>query len=134
MEARLEQEPPLLVLRRRRKLGRSAVVDALVGRLGLDAKKREKVAGYYHDLEVGNLDPEPVSSRVWAVLGELLGANARALAGLGWSEPPPTIAAAYHRGPAIAYAADDRLRALSPSAAAADSEPDEVDRLFTGTA
>lgn len=132
MEARLEKEPPLLVLRRRRKLGRRAVVDALVGRLGLDSAKRDKVAGYYHDLEIGNLDPEPVSSQVWGVLGELLRANARSLAGLRGAEPPPTVAAAYHRGPAILYSLE--VVAPAPSDEEAADEPDEIDRLFTGSA
>ena len=50
-------DPPLLELRRSRGLTRAAVVDGLVAALGLNPAKREKVAGYYHELESGLLDP-----------------------------------------------------------------------------
>ena len=45
VQARLEHQPPLLVLRLRRKLTRGAVVDAIVSTLGVDPAKREKVDG-----------------------------------------------------------------------------------------
>jgi hypothetical protein len=131
LQARLEQQPPLLVLRLRRALRREAVVEALVSRLGLDPAKSGKVGGYYADLEVGILDPKPVDRRVWDVLAEVLGANARALAGGMRPEAPP-LAAAYHREPALMLR--EALIEAPESAAAAPAEPDEVDRLFTASA
>jgi hypothetical protein len=137
MEARLEQEPPLLVLRRRRKLTREAVVSALVGRLGLDPAKGDKVGGYYHELETGLLDPEPVDRSVWDVLGDVLTANVRALAGLR-PEPPPELALRYMRGAdglvlQESVVSTDRF-ALRAKLEKAAEGPDEVDRLFTGSA
>jgi hypothetical protein len=126
IQARLEHEAPLLVLRKRRKLGRGAVVDALVQALRLEPEKREKVAGYYHELETGLLDPEPVDSSVWEALSDLLHANARALAGLG--PLPPAAAPAFHR-----FDADFVLAERSVPPVPRDECPDEVDRLFTGT-
>jgi hypothetical protein len=131
MQARLERQPPLLVLRLRRALRREAVVEALVTRLGLDPAKSGKVGGYYADLEVGILDPEPVDRRVWDVLAEVLNANVRGLAGLRPEPPPP--AAAYLREPTIAM--QPRLSAMAPeSVAPTPADPDEVDRLFTASA
>jgi hypothetical protein len=144
MQAHLEREPPLLVLRRRRKLPRAAVVDAIVKSLGLDLRKRDKVAGYYHELEVGTLDPKPVSGKVWDALGEFLHANVRALAGL--RPPPIAVAEAFRREADLAswapmpdarvaepkrrrYRASHRPGVDRPRA---EPEQDEIDRLFTG--
>jgi hypothetical protein len=139
MQARLEQEPPLLLLRQRRKLKRGAVVDALVAALGLDPAKREKVDGYYHRLETGLLDPKPVSSRVWDALTEFMAANVRALAGL---RPPRPAAAAHYRradwalelhehiGPPLDYATMEPVDGDAIAEPSVD-QPDEIDRLFT---
>ena len=138
MQARLEREPALLVLRRRRKLTREAVVSALVSALGLDPEKREKVAAYYHELEVGTLDPKPVSSRVWEALGDFFHANVRVLAGL---RPPPIAApegAVFHRlelHERVSYLARwDAADAVEdePEPVPEREQPDEIDRLFTG--
>lgn len=129
MQARLEAEPPLLVLRLRRKLSREAVVDAIVKRFGLDPAKGDKVGGYYHDLEVGNLDPEPVDRRVWDVLSDVLKANVRALAGVR-PEPHPAPAVAYRREPTLLQAKLEHAPA-SPAQPNAE-EPDEIDALFLG--
>jgi hypothetical protein len=128
LQARLEQEPPLLALRLRRKLSRGSVVDAIVAALGLDPAKREKVDGYYHRLETGLLEPGGVNRSVWDALGDFLGANVRALAGV--ASPPPPAA------PALSYLrrADDvqkRLYSMSVEHARVEPEPDEIDRLFT---
>jgi hypothetical protein len=139
MEARLEGEPTLLVLRKRRRLKRETVVSALLERLGLDPVKRDKVARYYHELEVGTLDPKPVSSRIWDALGELLAANVRVLAGLRPRSPAPE-GAVFHRlelHEEVSYLARcDTADAAEaePQAAPAREGPDEIDRLFTGSA
>ena len=128
MQARLESEPPLLLLRHRRALGRAAVVDGLMRALGLDRAKRGKVDGYYHELETGILDPEPVDGRVWDALSELLRANTRALAAL--RAPQLRAEPAYRR-------ADEGFvltQRLAVPADLPDEGPDEVDRLFTGNA
>lgn len=127
MQARLEQEPPLMLLRIRRKLSREAVVDALLRALSLDPAKREKVDGYYHQLETGLLDPEPVDRTVWEVLSDLLRANTRALA-LN-RQPPPAAAPAFRR-----FDADFVLEERAVHAAPLEEERDEVDTLFTGAA
>ena len=73
MGAWLEGQPTLLSLRVSRGLTREAVVDVLVKTLGL--KRRDKVAGYYHRLENGMLDPERVDRRVFAALADALRAR-----------------------------------------------------------
>lgn len=129
MRARLEQEPPLLVLRLQRRLTRDAVVDALVRGLGLDPAKREKVARYYHELEAGLLDPAPVDTRVWDALDAFLSAKVRALAGLRLT--PAVAEARYRRDADFSL----ELQAPAPAAEPAErAERDEVDRLFTGDA
>jgi hypothetical protein len=131
LQARLEQQPPVLLLRLRRKLRREAIVAALVERLRLDPVKSGKVAGYYADLEVGVLDPEPVDRRVWDVLADVLEANVRALAARR-PEPPAAPAPAYLREPSRLQA---RLSQAAPAPAAPAIEgPDEIDRLFRGIA
>jgi hypothetical protein len=117
-------EPPLVALRVRRGLRRSAVVDALVQRLGLDPQKREKVRAYYHRLESGLLDPAGVDQSVFGVLIELLGF--RALELVRWRIPPQEELA-YMRLPTDAVLAQE---AAQP--AAEPAEPDEIDRLFIG--
>lgn len=141
MQARLEHEPPLLVLRQRRRLTRDAVVSALVGALGLDTAKSAKVKGYFSDLEVGVLDPKPVDRTVWDALTGILNANVRILAGL---RPPPPAARlpAYRRlaTESPKYLASWDEGALNRREVAPDLVPepgderDEVDRLFTGSA
>jgi hypothetical protein len=140
MQARLEQKPPLLVLRHRRKLTRDAVVGALVSALGLESSTSAKVKSYFADLEVGVLDPKPVNRRVWDALAGILDANVRVLAGL--RPPPPTApAVAYRRvrdeSPKYVASWDegtDRLEAMAERVPRPAPERDEVDRLFTGSA
>lgn len=122
-------EPPLLELRRRRGLRRAAVVDALMIALGLDLAKREKVAGYYHDLESGLLDPGRVDRRVFRALAETLQAKVEDV--LAW-EPPVQFEGTYYRR-ADAYA-DAQMVATSaaPPTVKAEEPPDEIDRLFRG--
>jgi hypothetical protein len=128
MQARLEQQPPLLVLRLLRKLSRDAVVDALVGRLSLDPAKRAKVGRYYHELEVGLLDPDPVDPGVWDALASIFSANARRLAELRLA--PLAAGAAYQRK----QDAPELAAPVLMERVVLVEEPDEVDRLFTGNA
>jgi hypothetical protein len=130
MQARLEGEPVLLVLRKRRKLSRAAVVDALVSALGIDVAKQAKVGRYYHELETDQLDPHRVDRKVWDALGEFLEANARTLAGVRLA-PPPAPMTAYRRDAAQFQAKLEAFDADRVPADRAAAEPDEVDRLFT---
>ena len=127
LQARIAQEPPLLVLRQRRRLGRQAVVDGLVRLLALDTAELDKVDAYYHELEVGRLDPTGVSRRVWGSLRELLGADVQRIV----ARPRPPERAA---GVRLAYlrATGADVHDAMPAPAAAAKEPDEIDRLFTG--
>lgn len=124
MEAQLSGVPPLLVLRNRRKLARSVVVDAIVTAFGITEHKRAKVVDYYHRLETGLLDPRGVSIKVFGVMGTVLGANIDAL-GRQWPAPPE---AAFQRGP---YEMTEGGLASRSGAVGAAQEPDEVDHLFT---
>ncbi len=136
MQARLEREPALLVLRQRRRLTRDAVVAALVSALGLDVSKSAKVRRYYSDLEVGVLDPKPVSRRVWDALAGILDANVRVLAGLR-PPPPAEFDAVFMRGAEVALRSLERRVDVGPELLKRASRPaperDEVDRLFTGS-
>lgn len=127
MQARHEAEPPILALRRRRALTREVVVEALVRALGLDQGKGEKVERYYHELETGLLDPEPVDASVWAALADTLRANVRALAVF---RPPPLTAPVAMREASGDWVLAEQV-AVEPLPAA-PQPPDEVDRLFTG--
>lgn len=130
MQARLAGEPPLLALRLRRRLTRDAVVEALMGLLGLDPGKRGKVRAYFSDLETGVLAPLGVMREVWDALEQVLGADVRALAGLQPPSLPPAAPAFYRLGDGeIAPSAG---ASASGAAAADDGGPDEVDRLFSG--
>ena len=123
-EARLAHEPPLLALRVRRGLRRDDLVDALVQRLGLDARTRAKVKRYVHQLETGLLEPQGVSGRVFAALRETLRAPVEEL--VVW-RPPPAEAPLYLR--ARAEVEPDVVAAPAPPPA---DEWDEVDALFRG--
>ena len=128
MEAQLSGEPPLLVLRRRRKLARSAVVDAIMAAFGISEQKRPKVADYYHRLETGLLDPRAVSGKVFLEIGKLLGADIDTLA-RPWPARP---AAAYLRKTDEYFEPSSMPR--SPAVQDEPTEgPDEVDLLFTST-
>ena len=137
MQARLEQEPPLLVLRLRRTLTRDAVVDALVRALGLDPAKSAKVDGYYHELEVGC----STRSRSTAASGtrsptSCTRTSARSPA-YDRLRPAPAArrtSAMPSTGALSAGASRTSSRAAPSRGRADEPEPDEVDRLFTGSA
>ena len=121
-------QPPLLELRRRRRLTRAAVVDALVAALGLDVAKRDKVAGYYHELESGLLDPGRVDRRVFQALAETLKARVEDL--LAW-EPPVQHESVYYRRSDPTFDTAAEASSLA-SPAEPEEPPDDVDRLFRG--
>ena len=123
MEAWIAGEPPLLELRRRRGHRREAVVEAILGTLGIDPAKRSKVAGHYHRLESGLLDTRRVDRRVLDAIAGAIGATVEDL--LAWASPPRgVVAAEVYLRPAAAPIAG--VAAFSAAAA----EPDEVDVLF----
>lgn len=129
-EADAVAEPPLLALRLERRLTREAVVERLIGLLGLDPGKRAKVRRYFSDLEVGVLDPKGVQQSVWDALGQVLGKDGVTRALSGARGVSLSIQSAYYR------VADEPLRAAADAlpaapAAAEEDHPDEVDRLFT---
>ena len=124
LAAWLGGEPPLLELRRRRGLRREAVVTALVRLLGLDPAKREKIAGYYHQLETGQLEVERVDRRLFAALAETLKARVEDV--LAWPAPAPRAQAAYYRAPG------EPAAAAPPPTTAEPQEWDEIDELFRG--
>ena len=122
----VEGEPPLLALRVRRGLRRAQVVAALMGALGLDPAKRDKVRRYYHELEAGVREPRRVDPSVLEALAATLKVGVSDL--LAW-RPHATAAVkpAYLRVDASLVAPDAAPRGvLRP----AEEEPDEVDRLF----
>jgi transcriptional regulator with XRE-family HTH domain len=116
-------ESPLLALRTARGITREGIVDTLIERLRLDREKREKLKGYYHQLESGLLDTGRVDRSVFAVLAEALRVRVSDL--LAWEPRPVPAKPAYRR--LAPLAADSIL--LSVAEAPAEPE-DEIDRLF----
>ena len=135
MRARLDGEPGLLALRRRRGRRVDEVVDDLAARLEVDDRPRLK--RYYQQLEGGVLDPHPIDERVWDALRDVFSTSVRNLI-----RPLVTrqggSAMAYYRRTVSA----DPAALPSPAAAAevpvvADTDPapagrDALDRLFLG--
>jgi hypothetical protein len=119
-------------LRDRAGLKRSELVDRLAAALGQSGRK-DKVAGYYHQMEQGRLPARGVSDRVLEALGQLVGETAAALRDAGRALTPSG------QGPAAASVAAFARRAYSESgtdepatATGARAEWDEVDELFRG--
>jgi hypothetical protein len=126
MRAWARGEPPLLELRKSRRLKRAELVSRLTGLLGLAPDREPKVARYYHELEGGLLEARGVDARVWDALRQVLGTDVRSLA--RWRPTPPPRPAVLYRGMHA-----ERLTAVAApevAAAAAEPEQDEVDRLF----
>jgi len=112
-------ESSLLRLRTARGVTFDAVVAALVRILGLDDRKRNKVARYYRELESGRLEPTRVDLRVWNALAETLGVRTADLVG----SRPRLSAEAFAPSSAPMMAA---MRAPGPS----HEHDDDIDRLF----
>ena len=117
-------EPSLLRARQERRLKLDDLTAGLLDKLGLPTAARAKVRRYYQDLELGQLDPAGVAVSVWEALSGLLGRDARGLAALR-----PVAAAAPAMFRLADYDRDAAEGALTPSGSA-ETEPDEVDRLF----
>ena len=117
-------EPPLLELRKSRRLRRAELVSRLTALLGLSPDREPKVARYYHELEGGLLEPRGVDARVWDALRELLGTDVRSLA--RWRPAAQPRPAPLYRRTTL----DRPHLAAAATPQAAPAEEDEVDRLF----
>jgi hypothetical protein len=121
-------------LRDRARLTRGALVEHLANKLGV-GDRREKVAGYYHEMEQGLLPSAGVSGRVLDALAGIVGTSAELLrrAGEPLSKEPPDDAegAIFTRTatPAPGYEAGKGLEADDEDRAVGW---DEVDELFRG--
>lgn len=118
-------DPPLLMLRRKLGLKRDEVVDRLMKELKIDATKREKVAGYYHELETGLLEPEGVRRKVYDALSRIFDRPVPAAGGARY-------ALARRVEPAYFRALDALPHVDVAASAPVEAERDEVDDLFTG--
>jgi hypothetical protein len=119
-------------LRDRARIKRADLVAELASRLGA-TEKREKVAGYYHQMEQGSLPAEGVSDTVLDALGAIVGQSREALRTASEAFEAPD---AGEMGAAQAFArvgapADEIAPPASPGTASpAPEDFDEVDRLF----
>jgi len=128
-------------LRDRAALRRGELVERLAAALGAP-DKQDKVGFYYHEMEQGLLPSEGVDEKVLTALGSILGQSTEALRragqtllpGAGEASAGPAQAFARQAWPDAAYsdvgvgAASDRDEVFAD----ADTEPDEIDRLFRG--
>lgn len=119
-------------LRDRAGLKRSELVERLAAALGVSDRK-DKVGGYYHEMEQGLLPARGVSDRVLDALAELVGETAQRLREAGRALAPSGD------GPAAAPAAFARRAYAEPAGASSpgvqprgEGEWDEVDELFRG--
>jgi hypothetical protein len=120
-------------LRDRAGLKRSELVERLAAALGVGARK-QKVAGYYHEMEQGLLPARGVSDRVLEALGVIVGETAQTLRDAGRALTPPGHGPTTTHARAFARRAYSELGAAEPAAAPAPprAEWDEVDELFRG--
>ena len=136
MHARLQGEPGLLALRRRRARKVDDVVADLAERLRVDDVPRLK--RYYQRLEGGTLDPRPVDERVWEALRELFVTNVRAIVRPLTTRTGESAMAYYRRGgkpsaEILASAAPSvETQELLVTRDTSPGERDELDRLFLG--
>ena len=137
MRARLEGEPGLLALRKRRAQRVDEVVDELAARLEID--DRPRLRRYYQRLEGGVLDPHRVDERVWAALQAMFETSVRNLIRPLVTRRGGSAMAYYRRtvssdgdrvGPALAAAPAEP--SLVTGGDPAPAERDALDRLFLG--
>jgi hypothetical protein len=122
-------------LRARARIRRVDLVAELADRLGASGQ-REKVAGYYHEMEQGTLPADGVTDTVLDALGAIVGESRDALRRAGQAFGPGPEAggpgALFARQASPSIDALETERPASPGTADRTPEPDEVDRLFTG--
>lgn len=119
-------------LRDQARVKRADLVAELASRLGA-VDKREKVAGYYHQMEQGSLPAEGVSDTVLDALGTILGHSRDALrrAGTAFEAPGAGEAGAAQAFARVGAPASQPAPSASPGTEPApDEELDEIDRLF----
>ena len=127
LDAFLEPEPGLLVLRRRRGLRVDEVVDALAKRLAI--KNRAKLKTRYQELEGGLLDPRRVNAKVWDALRAAVGPAAAEAAAWGRAAPEPS-APAFRIKQAPLFEPAPMAEARDVVESRHGEALDEVDRLF----
>ena len=130
-------------LRHHAQLKRAELVERLAAALGVPGQE-EKVAGYYHAMELGTLPADGVSDRVLSSLASIVGATASALRQAGSNMGDTVVEAMMDPGsaapaPAFARVAEPNPDFTPAAGGFADdpgAEPvlDEVDLLFTGGA
>ena len=118
-------DPPLLRARQALGLKLDDLATALVEKLGLREGARSKVRRYYQELELGQLEPGGVATKVWDVLASVLGRDVRGLAVLPPSLNAPAAAPMFREANFL----DDDL-VLTETLEQMAFDPDEVDRLF----
>jgi len=122
-------------LRDRARIKRADLVAELADRLGAGGQ-RDKVAGYYHEMEQGTLPAAGVTDTVLDALGAIVGESRDALRRGGQAFGPGPEGG--EPGALFARRASPSIHALetepptSPGTADRTPESDEVDRLFTG--
>jgi signal transduction histidine kinase len=121
------ETPPLLAERVRRGWRREEIVDWIRERFGIGEEKREKVAGYWHELETGLLPVSGVSARLREALGERFGDAAKAA--FAWEPPALEADVAFRRA---ADTPSSMVLHERVSSRIVDPERDEVDALFLG--
>ncbi len=129
----------LLGLRGELLLKQSDVVSELATAFDASPEEREKIDGYYHDLEWGTLPASGVGDGVLDTLARILKTNRERLREAGRALGPSQASAT---GPVFARMADDAEFELegvasmeSPEAtgeARRSDPPDRIDQLFTG--
>ncbi len=130
---------PMLLpqLRNRAEISRADLVDRLAEGLG-HADQREKVAGYYNQMEQGLLPASGVRTGVLEALGAIVGTTAGYLRSAGAAM---SVSGSEGESQAAVFARKARPDPSYESFSRADSdaaresrspEPDEVDDLFTG--
>jgi len=135
MRARLEGEPGLLALRKRRGRRVDEVVDDLADRLQVD--DRPRLRRYYQRLEGGVLDPHRIDERVWNALQALFATSVRNLIRPLVTRQGGSAMAYYRRtvsreGPAMLQASAPAEPAIVADADPPPAERDALDRLFLG--
>jgi hypothetical protein len=120
-------------LRNRARIRRADLVAELAARLGAQAQQ-PKVASYYHQMEQGLLPASGVSDTVLEALGRIVGYGREGLRQAGAMPAPggpaPAAGAVFTRPVHGDVPAPEEAR--QPSAAPAEAEWDQVDRLFRG--